>query len=199
MALHDLNDLINGLQSARVRAQQRSDRRQQRLLEQLIEIGRDGKPKSLCWVSRLPSGDGRHRTHELLRLPWSSLRSAAPEYVAMASISLDCRIATEKSPASESLTLVPVRSRTGRSAPAHRLEINLGPGGEDLDEIRLDGHRLNIAEGDEIHIPPDLIEQLSAHKHRRNTSAVWKTLMMLGFIALLAAGILWFLGIVPRP
>ena len=198
MALYDLNDLFNGLQSARGRAQQRSDRRQQGLLEQLIEIGRDGEPKSLCWVSRLPSGDGHHRTHELLRLPWSSLRSAAPEYVTTASIAFDCRIPTEK-PASGSLTLIPARRRTDRSAPTHRLEIKLGPGDEDLDEIRLDGRRLKTAESDEIHIPPELFEQLSAHKHRRNKFAVWKLLMMLGLIGLLAAGVLWFLGILPRP
>ncbi len=202
MAEHDVFRLFKGLRAARDRAQLRSDRRQQRLLEELIEIGRDGKPQSLCWVSRLPSGDGSHRTHELIRLPWASLRSVAPHYVATASISIDCHVAPEKMRSEEAtgdLTLVPVQERKAEAATAHRLEINLGSDDEDLDEIRLDGLGIKAAGSDEITLPPDLFEQLSVHRQRRNRLSIWKTLTVMALIVLLALGILWFLGVFSLP
>ena len=202
MTEHDLNHLVEGLRSAWDRAQRRSEGRQQRLLEHMIEIGRDGEPQSLCWVSRLPSGDGGQRTHELIRLPWASLRSAAPGYVATASITFDCEVAPQKASSDTEtgdLKLIPVQGRKEESGTAHRLEINLGPIDEDSVEIRLDDQPLKAAGCDAIQIPPDIMEELSAEEHRPRKLPLWKALAAMVLSGLLAAVAVWFLGVLFPP
>jgi hypothetical protein len=202
MAVYDLNDLIESWQSARKRAQKCSDRQQQRLLEHLIEIGGDGEPKSLSWVSRLPSGDGGRRTHELIRLPWASLRSTSPLYITTASVTFDCQMASGPSPsetAPRDLTLIPVSGRKAESPSAHRLEIKLGGGDEGFEEIRLDDHLLKAAGSDAIEIPLEIVEHRPAARHRRRKFSVWKSLTALVLIGLLAAALLWFMGVLPPP
>jgi hypothetical protein len=84
---------------------------------QLIEVGKDGEPTFLSWVSRLPSGDGGHRTIELIRLPWAGMRDTQMMQVASVSIEMDCRV-KDNEPADEShgssMTIIPVES-TGKS------------------------------------------------------------------------------------
>ena len=202
MAIYDLSELIDSLQSARDRAQKRSEGRQQRLLEHMVEIGMDGEPKSLSWVSRLPSGDGGHRTHELIRLPWASLRSNAPGYVATVSITFDCEVAPQKASSDTEageLKLIPVQGRKEDADRAHRLEINLGPGAHGSVEILLDDQLLKGAGSDAIQIPPEIVEELSAEEHRPRKLPLWKLLAAMVLSGVLAAAAVWFLGVLFPP
>jgi hypothetical protein len=202
MAVYDLNAVIKGMQSCLGRSQRRLDRRQERLLQQLIDIGKDGKPKSLSWVSRLPSGDGGQRTYEFMRLPWVSLRSAEAMQIAPVSVAFDCHISQDQQPVTDqppALTVIPVGKAKNKSPHAHRMSITLKGGGGFYEEISVDDQLIKEAGSDDIHIPWEILERRIAKWRILRALFSWKSISALLLAGLMAAVVLWFLGILRLP
>lgn len=200
MANIDINDVIKGMQSSMDRAQEKVDQRQKRLLEHLIEMGEDGEPKSLSWVSRLPSGDGGQRAYELVRLPWASLRSAASMKIDALSVDFDCYVdqtPSEDSPRAPRLTVTPTGKTKEKDPQVHNLKINLNSTDEDDAEIFLDEHLIKPAGSRDMAIPREILEPVRQRGHR--TLWGWKSVVALLLIGLSMAAWLWWKGILPLP
>jgi hypothetical protein len=202
MAVNDLNAVIKGMQSCLGRAQRRLDRQQGRLLQQLIDIGKDGKPKSLSWVSRLPSGDGGQRTYELMRLPWASLRSAEAMQIASVSVAFDCHISQDQQPATNqppALTVIPVGKAKSKSPHAHRMSITLSGVDGNHDEISVDDHLVKVAGSHDIIIPREILDHRIARRRGLRALFSWKSVAVLLLVGLMVAVFLWLLGILRLP
>ncbi len=202
MAVNDLNAVIKGMQSCLGRAQRRLDQRQDRLLQQLIDVGKDGKPKSLSWVSRLPSGDGGQRTYELVRLPWASLRSAEAMQITSVSVAFDCHISQDQPPATTqppALTVIPVGKAKIKSPRAHRMSITLSGVDGIHDEISVDDHLIKVAGSQDILIPREILDHRLAKKRGLRALFSWKSLAALLLVGLSVVVLLWLLGILRLP
>ena len=184
----DLDTLMEGLQSSASEAQRRLDRHQERLLKQLIDIGRDGEPKSLSWICRLPSGTGAQRDVELLRLPWASLRSTESMRIARLSVSLDCRIDERRTrpDADPDVILRPVAGVKKNAGDVHRLQITAGEADGFQAEARLDGQLFKEVGHDEILLPRDTLHQWvrDAQRIRKVSGLKWAALLVIGLLAL---------------
>jgi hypothetical protein len=193
----DLDTLMQGIQSSVSEAQRRLDRRQERLLKQLIDIGRDGEPESLSWVCRLPSGTGGQSDVEMLRLPWASLRSAEAVRIGCLSVSLDCRVDQSKTrtDAEPEVRLRPVARAKKNTGDVHRLLITAGETDGFQAEARLDGQLFKAAGDEKILLPRETLHQWvrEFHRARRLSGLKWAVLLMIGLLALTLSIVLWYL------
>jgi len=199
MDSRDLDTLMEGVQSCASEAQRRLDRRQERLLKQLIDIGRDGEPKSLSWVCRLPTGTGGQSNVEWLRLPWAGLRSAETMRIARLTVSLDCRVDESRTrpDAGPDVRLRPVTRAKKNAGDVHRLLITAGETDGFQAEARLDG-QLFKAVGDEgILLPRDTLHRWlrESRRIRRMSGLRWAILLMIGLLALTLSITLWYLPV----
>jgi hypothetical protein len=193
----DLDTLMQGVQSSASEAQRRLDRRQERLLKQLIDIGRDGEPESLSWVCRLPSGTGGQRAVEMLRLPWASLRSAEAMRIARLSVSLDCRVDQSKTqPDAEPEVRLRLVSRAKKNAgDVHRMRITAGETDCFQAEARLDGQLFKAIGDEKILLPRETLHQWvrDSRRIRRMSGLKWAVLLMIGLSAFTLSIVLWYL------
>jgi hypothetical protein len=193
----DLDTLMEGLQSCASEAQRRLDRHQERLLKQLIDIGRDGEPKSLSWICRLPSGTGAQRDVELLRLPWASLRSAEAMRIGCLSVSLDCRVDQSKTrtDAEPEVRLRPVARAKKNAGDVHRLLITAGEIDGFQAEARLDGQLFKAVGDEKVLLPRDTLLQWArdSRRIRRMSGLKWAVLLMIGLSAFTLSIVLWYL------
>lgn len=89
MNANDMSDFIRALQSSLTRAQTALDRRQEQTIERMIDLAEDGSPEFVTWRCPSLSGDGRVRSHELLRVPWAGLVSPTMLGISEFSVSLN--------------------------------------------------------------------------------------------------------------
>ena len=193
----DLDTLMQGLQSSASEAQRRLDRRQERLLKKLIDIGRDGEPRSLSWVCRLPSGTGGQSDVEMLRLPWASLRSAEAMRIGSLSVSLDCRVgqSTTRTDAEPEVRLRPVARAKKNAGDVHHLLITAGEIDGFQAEARLDGQLFKAVGDEKVLLPRDTLLQWArdSRRTRRLSGLKRAVLLMIGLSALTLAVVLWYL------
>ncbi len=98
---YNLEDLQNELQLTRDKTQKALDKRELGVLKRVFDVDEEGKPTSVAWECRLPSGDGGERSYEMLRLPWSSF-CQSENLLKEISIEFDCDI-RENTPNANSL------------------------------------------------------------------------------------------------
>jgi hypothetical protein len=202
MIVYDLDILAKRLQSTLDHAQDRLDRRQERLLQQLIDVGSDGEPKSLSWVCRLPAGDGGRSTFELLRLPWASLRSAEAVRIASISIGLDCRIVQDpalKPSRTSALTLIPAAKAKKADPNIYRMRIAATSGEGLQGSIYLDDQLLLPGDRGNFRLPAKETARRRATRRGSKGFWGWKAAALFLLAALSAVALLIHLGILHLP
>ena len=92
MASTELNDLLRLLQNTAAGTQKKIDEMQSDRLSSVINADQNGQPDSLTLECKLPSGDGKDRTYEMLRIPLASLYSSEDLKIKEISIEFDCDV-----------------------------------------------------------------------------------------------------------
>jgi len=87
-----LDELYKTIQSTARQAQTSLDQKHASLLESVINVNDEGETDFLSWECQLPSGDGSHRKHQLLRVPLASLFPAEQITISELSLEFDCNI-----------------------------------------------------------------------------------------------------------
>ena len=91
----DVDSLAQSLGLLAAKAQQRINTDRQRL-STTIDIAADGTPRSVNWECRVPSGDGKERPYNLLKIPWESFYSDEPMIVSEISVEFGCTVSRKK-------------------------------------------------------------------------------------------------------
>ncbi len=203
MAGYDLDDLIRALQSTVGKPQRTLRRQQEEILQQIIDLGEDGKPKYLTWVCWLPSGAGGEHPYEMMRIPWAGLRSTEMMEISELSVEFNCKI-RETQPQEVSnlsnLTVVPIRRSKKHKDKAHSIKITLRDpeGGEG--EVTVDGVVLKETEDHRFLLSKEELSQLL----RKGSSRIkrlfrWRSLLLwllLGLLMATIAALIIHLGVV---
>ncbi len=202
MAKHDLIAITKMLNGCLQRAGGRLEQRQKRLIQQLIELGKDGEPKTLSWRCRLPSGDGRYRTQELLQVPWASLRNPESMQISSLSITFKGKITADKRTAAGSppaLIMTPTGGTGREGADNHQLQITLGGAEKGGGRISLDNVTIKSSESEDIEIPGQLLDRIRSKKPRSRAVVMWTCLSVILLIVMLAVVCWWFKDILEPP
>jgi hypothetical protein len=193
MAGYNLDFLIMALQSAVANAQHAVRRQQEAALQQVIDIGDDGKPKYISWVCCLPSSDGGECSYEMMRMPFVSLRSNQVMVISELSVEFGCEIKKplqQEVSNSSQLIVVPRRRTKKRAECAHRIRITLRePDGGEGDVI-VDSVALKEIKDDRFLLSKyDLSQLLRKDSSRTKRFFRWKSPFVWFLISLLMAAI----------
>lgn len=193
MAGYNLDFLIMALQSAVANAQHAVRRQQEAALQQVIDIGDDGKPKYISWVCCLPSSDGGECSYEMMRMPFASLRSNQVMVISELSVEFGCEIKKplQQEVSNSSQLIVDPRRRTKKRAEcAHRIRITLrDPDGGEGDVI-VDSVVLKEIKDDRFLLSKyDLSQLLRKDSSRTKRFFRWKSPFVWFLISLLMAAI----------
>jgi hypothetical protein len=192
MAGYDLDFLVMALQSAVANAQRAVKRQQEAALQRVIDIGDDGEPKYITWVCSLPSGDGRERSYEMMRMPFASLRSNQLMAISELSVEFGCEIRRppqHEGSSSSQLIIVPRKKTKKREEHAHRMRITLrGPDGGEGDVI-VGGVVLKEIKDDRFPLSEYDLSQLLQKDRTKKRFFRWKSLFVWFLIGLLMAAV----------
>jgi len=126
MATYRLHELAEALVSSFGRSQKKIDRHMARGIGKVIQMDNQGRPESLVWECRVPTGTGEDQTFEMLRLPWTSLTQTQGVKISEISITLDCNV--EKKPstkegADQTKITTPPKALPGKRKKNHLVKL----------------------------------------------------------------------------
>ncbi len=194
-----MSALIRALQSSLTGAQAALDRRQEQTIERMIDLAEDGSPEFVTWRCPSLSGDGRMRTHELLRVPWASLSSPTMMNISELSVQLKhpdrFTLEGREFDAGHDENVSDSRT-TAQNGTASSIKIRLqGKRGQTgtivIDDVRVGtiGPRGLVCETQGREKEPDGTEQRQEEMHRRSRMRSKALPLAIAIVALIVFGL----------
>jgi hypothetical protein len=193
---HNLNDIIDSLQSAFDKAQKNIDDQENKRIYRQFEVDEKGQAKSLTWTFCNAIDEGEKQTYELIKVPLHDLYPNSGMRVAELSIELSCVVEkTKNNDENGTDKIVLTQATQGSNQPVHTLKISSHKtvNADNIQsEVSLDG--MTLVDPVDLRFSPPIAEEKN-NNHRPlkfNTRFRWYMVFLLTLVSFIALLIVFF-------